>query len=500
MSRNSTSLILLCFVSLTGCTLSPSGESVQISLPTYSSSQSSFSSSVTPPELIPIVAEDDFFHLFNPSIEHEIVLEVTNSEMNQLQTTMESQFEKFSHYRSSLYVHGNFVYIENGIEKKRINDIGVRTHGNIFSRIPPNVEGDKMNPIHWRLSFDETFDLDPSSTDYITRKKRDFFGLENLVLKWNRTGAGTPYSVDPYVTESYGYSLYEQAGLLSPKAALAHVTLKIDGKSYNQGVMTMVEPVDDEFIAKRFPADLAQGNLYKALYQNAPADLTSAEDYKFGVKNEEANYFPAYDIATNESTNEGDDLKAFINGYKNLSGTALYNYLSNHIDLPYFIRFMAMNYLFGNPDDIRYNSNNYYMYFTSGDDPTLYFIPTDLDKGLGVLDWNPDGTLMMEQLPYTQFSSGNDTTALLVKKTILSKEAVYESLYESSLNQFVHSFFSYQGYQASFELAENIYRGYTQNLATWWGPKTMGLPKEISEYYCVATYKVEHLSLPASCS
>lgn len=433
--------------------------------------------------------------LFDPSLHHRIVIEITGNQLNQLQANMVSQYEKYQHYRSSLYVHANMVYYENNVEKKRIDDIGLRTHGNIFSRGLPNYNGSQVNFLHYRLSFDETFDMDPNSVEYSQRKKRDFYGLENLVIKWNRTSAGTPFEVDPYMTEAYGYLLYEKAGIPSPKATLAHVQLRIDGNLLNLGLMTLIEPIDDEFIQKRFLTDIPEGNLYKALWQNGPANLDNIEDWMIGEKNEEANYFPAYDKKTNETTNSGQDIKNLIQNLKSKDGSTLKTYLDATMDLDQYMRFMAMNYLLGNPDDIRYNSNNYYMYFATGDNPKLHFMPVDLDKILGILDWNPNGNYMEYLLPLNNFVSGSSQN-LLVNKTILSSLADFRNPYLNYVREFTNSLMNFQDFQAYYNIAYNLYQNDWQTTNSFQSPKPMGIPTIVSHYYCTMNYKVKNNKIP----
>jgi spore coat protein H len=446
-----------------------------------------------------VTATQSYFDFFDPSIYHEIVIEVKASNLNQLDLDMTKVFEKYGHYRLSSYVSANFVYREDGVEKIRINEVGLRTHGNIFSRYLIQYDGNTMNSLHWRISFDETFNLEVDSKEYKERKKRDLYGLENLVLKWNRTSLGSKDTTDPYITESYGYSLYEEAGIPSSKASLVHVVFSIDGKEIDQGVMTMIEPVDDEFLQKRYNKIEREGNLYKALWQIKPADLTSTTPAYFGIKKEEQNYFPPYDIKTNEDTNRGADLRDFIKTYQTKSDKALYDYLNEKVNLDEFMKFNAMNYLFGNPDDMRYNANNYYLYFDSSKSPQLNFYPTDLDKGLGITDWNPDGQEMKSVLPTDKYSSNgfNEVSPLLVK-TILSTYDPFVSAYLEALREQVTTVFIYAKYRKAFQVAYNLYHLDTLSSQTRTSAKPIGLPDGVRIYYCVQTYKVVNLRQPTT--
>jgi len=446
-----------------------------------------------------VTATQSYFDFFDPSIYHEIVIEVKASSLDQLDVDMTKVFEKYGQYRISSYVSANFIYREDGKEKIRINEVGLRTHGNVFSRYLIQYDGISMNSLHWRVSFDETFDLEVDSSEYKERKTRDLYGLENLVLKWNRTSVGSKDTTDPYITEAYAYSMYEQAEIPSSKASLVHVIFSIDGKEIDQGVMTMIEPVDDEFLQKRFSKVEQKGNLYKALWQMVPANMTGTTPIYFGVKKEEQNYFPPYDIKTNEDTNHGSDLRDFIKTYQTKSDKALYDYLNENVNLDEFMKFNAMNYLFGNPDDMRYNANNYYLYFDSSNSPKLSFIPTDLDKGLGITDWNPDGQEMKSILPLDKYSSNGVVDIMpLLTKTFLSTYDPFVSAYLEALNEQVTSVFTYSNYLKAYQVAYNLYHKDASKSKTRTTMKSMGLPDGVRIYYCVQTYKVKNMRMPTT--
>lgn len=454
----------------------------------------------TDPSLITkngVTATSDYFAFFDPSVYHEILIEVTGDELDHLDNYMKTAFAKYGNYRISSYVKVNFVYRENGVEKIRIDEIGLRTHGNVFSRYLIEYDGSTMNTLHWRLSFDDPFDLEEDSSAYKARKKRNLFGLENLVLKWNKTSSWSQLSTDPYILESYGYSLYEQAGIQSSKACLVHVIFVVDGKRIDQGVMTMIEPVDDEFIQKRYPKDAAKGNLYKALWQMTPASLESTTAALFGIKDEEKGYYPTYDIKTNEATNDGSDLKDLIRLIPTQLNKTLYDSLNDTLDMENFMAFNAMNYLYGNPDDFRYNSNNYYLYRDSSKDPKWVFIPTDLDKGLGITDWDPDGQQMKSVLPFDKFTSNTTfPPPLILRKTILSGSALFENPYFEVLKEDVQTFFTYDAFKAAYKQAYALYSKDIAKNQTRSTLKPMGIPDEVARFYCVQTYKVLNLKQP----
>lgn len=442
-----------------------------------------------------ITASPEFFTFFDPSIHHELIIDVSKLNLDTLDMHMRKQYAEYGHYRISTYVKAKLTVRENGKDVLVMNDVGLRTHGNVFSRYLIETDGLTMNTLHWRLSFDETFELEEGTKDYTIRKQRTLFGLEKLVLKWNRTAQGTPHASDPYINESYAYGLYAKAGVLASKASLVHVIFRVNGRRIDNGVMTMIEPVDDAFLQKRFPNDQDNGNLYKVLWQMQPADFRKSDAILFGIKDEEANYFPPYDIKTNRRTNKGEDLKAFIRTYQYQHGDDLFQTLNQTVVWDNFYAFNAMNYLIGNPDDLRYNNNNLYVYFSSGTDPRLYFIPTDLDKGLGLTDWDPDGYQMRSVLPFDAFTSnGFLPVTPLLAKTILSSETSYSTAYHNELHRLIDDVFIYNDYLSAYRQAAKLYAADVGKNQTRSWLKPMGLPGAVAVFYCEQIYKVETLT------
>jgi len=58
--------------------------------------------------------------------------------------------------------------------------------------------------------------------------------------------------------------------------------------------------------------------------------------------------------------------------------------LEAKIDMPSFLRYAALSYLTGNPDDMRNNGNNYYIFFNPNEGNKAYFIPYDYDWSLNI--------------------------------------------------------------------------------------------------------------------
>lgn len=296
------------------------------------------------------------------------------------------------------------------------DDVGIRLKGNIFSRGPFLEQGMIIRPFHFRLRFNETFDDDlyevfninqdwqRGDLEYQMRKQRQIFGLEALEFKWNRSN-------DPsLINQVFGANQYLQRGSLAARATLAEVQLSDQKLRYQLGLFTITEPIDDLFIARHFQGQAANGDLYKMLF---PVDLRADQmgsgnlqlgtyafyEHMVGVEDTFKGYHPVYDLKTNKKSSSHQALKRLISALELLRYYPLstqLNHLKTIVDIESFLQYAAISYLIGNPDDMRNNKNNTYLYF-DGVTQLAYFIPYDLDWSLGVT-WDPQLTI---------FTSGN---------------------------------------------------------------------------------------------
>ena len=169
--------------------------------------------------------------------------------------------------------------------------------------------------------------------------------------------------------------LFRDNGIIAPDSTLCAVAAKEKDKSFrNLGVYKLFEAVDEVFLARAMPDD-ADGDLYKCSWgSNKPADFTDA-DGTVGVEDELNGKFYTYDKKTNKKVVDGN----------------------------------------GNPDCIRNNANNFYIYFRG--DGKAIFIPYDYDRCLGITkDWNPHNA-NTDLTPYTRQTAarGNQTNPLYIK-------------------------------------------------------------------------------------
>lgn len=278
-----------------------------------------------------------------------------------------------------------------------MEQVGVRMKGNTSRNPFYSADQGIYNLIHLKLSFQETFDDEAyygsdalewaSKEDRKARKNRTFAGLEKMDLRWNRCDDTT------YIKEYYAYEVFRANGIPAPRTNLASV----DWAGAHAGVFTIYEPVDQVFLERRFPEAEQGGDLYKCGWSSVGASFAAPISY--GIEDEDAGAFYAYDLKTNKKTSQHEALLRFIN---ELNGDGLTKEgLAGLLDMDSFLTFAAISYFLGNPDDLRNNYNNFYIYFRPSDGRAI-FIPYDYDRCFGITrDWDPTGHAMTLDDPFS---------------------------------------------------------------------------------------------------
>ena len=271
-------------------------------------------------------------------------------------------------------------------------DVGFRLKGNTSRG--KVVDGDEFYLRHYKLNFAETFDdefrgdtinwTDEAAFTY--REDRTFFGLEKLDIRWNKNEDAT------HLKEYYSYEMYRNNGMLAPHTNPFNLSMNIDGNKQNTGVYLAVEPIDKDFLKRNLAKSYRDGDLYKMGWTNVGATLSSTDSKLFGVETQvvEGNGFKTikypYDLKTNKKTSTHEDIKNFINLLNNTSASNFKSMLQENANYDMLMKYFAITYLLGDPDDLRGNFNNTYLYFIPKTETTnalAVFIPTDHDRSLG---------------------------------------------------------------------------------------------------------------------
>lgn len=297
----------------------------------------------------------------------------------------------------------------NGVLRYYYEEVGVRMKGNTSRHEFYNNEGFFDN-VHFKLSFKETFDdeddgykqeelkiwTDDAKRD--ERKARTLGGMEKIDLKYNSTADET------YVREMYAMKLFRDNGIYAPHVTLCALSaLEKDTSQKNLGLYRIHESIDEAFITRNLGEEKV-GDLWKCTYTaKGPADLTNNDlDNRVGVEDELKGEFYSYDKKTNKKKDKTTGLRDFSSIKNFIAAINQPNAdFEKFIDVDYFAKFEAINYILGNPDCIRNNYNNYYLYFRA--DGKAIVIPYDYDRCLGITkDWNPTGSANMYVAPYTR--------------------------------------------------------------------------------------------------
>ncbi len=297
----------------------------------------------------------------------------------------------------------------NGFLYYYYEEVGVRMKGNTSRHVFYGNDGFTDN-IHMKLSFKQTFDdIDDGykqeelkewtdNDKREARKDRLFGGMDKIDLKYNST------SDESYIRELYAMKLFRDNGIYAPHVTLCALTaLEKNETRKNLGVYRIHEPIDENFIVKNLGEEKI-GDLWKCTYSaKGPADLTNYDlENRVGVEDELKNEFYSYDKKTNKKKDKVTGLRDFSSIKNFIAAINGDNAdFANLIDAEYFAKFEAINYILGNPDCIRNNYNNYYLYFRA--DGKAIIIPYDYDRCLGITkDWNPTGSANMYVAPYTR--------------------------------------------------------------------------------------------------
>ena len=410
-------------------------------------------------EELPYSEEQLYRLLFDPENKIEIDLDMDEAELAKLQSDHEHYSEIGS--KSPIYRKGDVcIRITTGEDTiaYRIPEVGIRMKGNT-SRTS-FYDGDRgiYRYIHLRLDFQETFD-DPDHYGQeakvwenedlrLQRKERTFATLEKLELRWNKNYDAT------YLREAYAYEVYRSEGLLAPQCTLGALTWNSTG----MGVYTIEEPIDKVFLSKNLPEKDLDGDLYKCGWTYTGATFTSQKP--IGIENEDNGEFYVYDLKTNKKTSQHEALKGLLTGLNN--GAVTKESFARLVDVDYFLRYCAVSYFLGNPDDLRNNYNNCYLYFLKSTGKAI-IIPYDYDRCLGItVDYNPSGHAMTRENPFSERCEGMQNGPQEQESPLfiysVDKGGFYVREFAQVLEQVAQNkLFQPESFEARFKTAASLY-------------------------------------------
>ncbi len=416
----------------------------------------------TPEEEIP---EDlkIFNALFDPKSHISIKLDISDSELKKIQQDYDNYASRGS--KSPIYRMADMIVTitkSDGEENTyTISQVGVRMKGNTSRTSFYNDHEGMYNLVHFKISFQETFDeveyygsdaLSWNEAEREERKDRTFATLEKVDIRWNRNDDTT------YIRENYSYDLYREFGVLAPHTNLFSLDIGDD----HAGVWVIYEPIDKIFLEKNLPEEALGGDLYKLGWTNEGATFTSFSSY--GVEDEDKGQFFVYDLKTNKKKSTHQSLKNLINSIN--SSTISKEKFASLVDIENFMNYCAVSYMIGNPDDLRNNYNNSYIYFRA-DTGKMMVIPYDMDRGLGVNVWNPYGHGMTKDNPFTKQNVCGDQRSPLFLKTICEGGMFVNEFIEALKKVDASEMLTNARFAESFNIAKELYEGETKTSKTY---------------------------------
>lgn len=401
--------------------------------------------------------EELYQALFDINNKISIQIDISDAELKKLQQDYDKYKNKNS--KSPIYrIATKVTFTING-KKYEIEDVGVRLKGNTSRTDFYNSSSGMYNMTHLRLSFDETFDDTAyygsqarkwNDADRKERKKRTFATLNGLEIKWNRNYDQT------YIREYYTSQMYRENGILCARNNISQMNISGD----NMGVYIIYEPVDKNFIERNLPEEDWGGDLYKVAWTNSPADYTNSVSY--GIEDEDKSRFYNFDLKTNKSSSTHASLKNLLNVINKSNVTQ--SEFEKVVDKDYWVKFAAISYFVGNPDDLRNNYNNHYVYFLKSSGKAI-FIPYDNDRTLGVTcGFNPTGNGMTEVSPFSTQAEGYGSSQRnpLYTKTILNN-GFYVSQYKTELSKIANSkWLTMDNFEKIYNIAKSNYSNCTK--------------------------------------
>lgn len=381
---------------------------------------------------LPYAEEEIFEQLFDINNKITIRLDMDKKELQKLQEDYNSYSSRGS--KSPIYRMGNMtvrIQTKNSDYTYEIPQVGIRMKGNT-SRVDFYNSAEGMyNLIHFKIDFQETFDDEEyygkDSVDWTgkeaarkERKDRTFASMEKLEMKWNRNYDNT------YIREYYTYEMFRDNGVLAPHTNLASADLSGE----HLGVYMIYEPIDKIFLEKNLPEQDLGGDLYKCGWTMTPANFTKW--VSMGVEDEDKGLFYNYDLKTNKKTSQHEALKELLNTLN--KSTVTKEEYASVVDVDNFMKFAACSYFSGNPDDMRNNYNNYYLYFLKSTGKAI-MIPYDMDRCMGVTTgYNPTGNGMTKVSPFSEWAQGKgEKQANPVYKYSVIRNAYYVDEFSQAL-------------------------------------------------------------------
>jgi hypothetical protein len=249
--------------------------------------------------------------LFDDRVVHDVYLRVNQTDWETLK----------AHYLDDTYYPADVA-----VDDTIVRNVGIKSRGSgSRSGIKPGI----------KLAFNR----------YISGQ--DLFGLKSLVLRNN--------TQDPSnLHERLSMLLYTRLGLPAPREVFARFWVN---KEY-AGLYTIVEPIDPSFLQRVFGENA--GYLYSYDYPNSAAPF-----YFENRGSDPSLYVPTpFSPETHASDPHAEVIAQWVEAINQSSDAAFRDAVAPYLDLPSFIRFVAIEAFIADDDGVlgNWGMNNFYSY------------------------------------------------------------------------------------------------------------------------------------------
>lgn len=369
---------------------------------------------------------------------------------------LSEDYDAYPHHSSPIYRVCDVRFSIND-DSVRLNKVGIKLKGNSSRRKFVDENSNIYHTVHFKLDFNEIIDyVDYEAGEQTAIDERTFVGLKKLDIKWNKN-----YDTS-HIKEYVALELYREYDVKSQHIGFAQTVIN----GTNLGLYYTYENIDKNFAKKYYSKTEYGGDLYKICYTAAgPADFTSVRvGENVGEEDEEANnksgFFPSYDIKTNKKETDHSHLINMVKVLNDNSSTIAN--IESVVDLNQFINYEAVSYVLGDPDDLRNNFNNSYLYFNN-ETNKAEILPYDKDRMFGTqCDWNPTGNGMVNVNPLSNWAQGAQTEQKnpLYRKilsTPISGAETYIETYMNLIDTIFNSSTTLANFNTIYESVESLY-------------------------------------------
>lgn len=438
-------------------------------------------------DVLPYSDEEMYKQIFDINNVVDIDIDMSNEEMAKLENDFEyyeSKGAKSDIYRMADVTITITLSSNNETIRYFIPETGIRMKGNTTrNKFYDTQKNTVYDMLHLKLAFGETFEKTDDGYGvneyYINdetaenpnnvkawdkeaksiRKKRTFAGLEKVDIKWNSNYDNT------YLREYYAYEMYRSEGIIAPHMNLTSLELgdKEKNNQYHMGVYSIHECIDKDFMDRSLAEADRGGDLYKAgwAYVDSISSYNGANFTKqttVGISDDRAGTDYTYDLKTNKKTSDFSSINNMINV---LASNPSKEDFAKVVDVDYFVKYAATAYFVGNPDDLKNNINNYYVYFypsTSAKAGQAIIIPYDYDRCFGVtVGYNPDGTGMTGFSPYSDKGAATRNDNPIYDYSVVPGGYYFDE-YRAALEKVVaNELFTPEAFEKVYKIAEKNY-------------------------------------------